>query len=241
MVLDLDLDMNAGAEKRNRHHRRTLRGTGVLYVMRAGIALTGDQGMPMDRAACIALAVHLGDDGAVERLVCEHQDQLYGYAMRLIGNSFDAEEVTQDAFIRACRTLMLRYGPDRCRRLNLRPWLFKITRNLALNRMRERRSKGEDRLSPVDERIVAPGTGNRETGQPLEAVVNRDTLSRALRRLEVESRDLVMLRFIEGLSYDEIAKVTGGSAASARGKVFRALRTLRAYLTEGGYPCVVKQ
>jgi len=195
----------------------------------------------MDNAECIALSVHLGDEGAVERLVRAYQDQLYGYALRLLENSFDAEEVTQDAFIRACRTLTLRYGADRCRQLDLRPWLFRITRNLALNRMRDRRSTGEDRLTAIGEGIAAPAAVDGTTSQQLEILMDRDTLSRALNRLEVASRERVVLRFVEGLSYAEIAKVTGGSPAAARGKVFRTLRRLRTLLTEGGSRCAVKQ
>ncbi len=195
----------------------------------------------MDKAECIALSVHMGDDGAVERLVLAYQDQLYGYALRLLRNPFDAEEVTQDAFIRACRTLTGSYSPDRCQKLEMRPWLFRITRNLALNRMRDRRSAGEGRFSPVDDPAVAKIAQDEVAGQLLESLADQDTLSRALDILEVESRDLVVLRFIEGLSYAEIAKTIGGSAAAARAKVFRALRRLRAFLSEGGSTCAVKQ
>jgi RNA polymerase sigma-70 factor (ECF subfamily) len=195
----------------------------------------------MHKAECIALSVHLGDDGAVERLVRAYQDQLYGYALRLLRNPFDAEEVTQDAFIRACRTLTARYGPDRCRQLEMRPWLFRITRNLALNRMRDRRSAGEGRFSHVDDPAVEDSARDEGASQPFESLADQDALSRALDELEVESRDLVVLRFIEGLSYAEIAKTAGGSEAAARAKVFRALRKLRTLLSEGGSTCDVRQ
>ncbi len=193
----------------------------------------------MDKAECMALSVHLGADGAVERLVRTYQDQLYGYALRLLRNPFDAEEVTQDAFVRACRTLAADYGPERCRQLEMRPWLFRITRNLALNRIRDRRSAGEGRFSPVDDPAVADIPQDDSAGQPFEIL--QDTLSRALDKLEAESRDLVALRFIEGLSYAEIAQATGGSEAAARAKVFRALRRLRVLLSRGGSTCAVKQ
>jgi len=210
----------------------------VLYLMRAA---TAGKGMIMDKPECIALSVHLGDEGAVERLVRAYQDQLYGYALRLLRNPFDADEVTQDAFIRACRTLTASYGPDRCRQLEMRPWLFRITRNLALNRMRDRRSAGEGRFSPVDDPDVANIPQDEGAGQPFQILADQDALSRALDRLETESRDLVVLRFIEGLSYAEIAQATGGSEAAARAKVFRALRRLRVLLSEGGSTCAVKQ
>ncbi len=187
----------------------------------------------MDRPDCIALSVHLGKDGAVEHLVRAFQDQLYGYALRMIGNSFDAEEVTQDAFIRACRTLTLRYGPERCRRLSLRPWLFRITRNLALNRLRARRSRGEDRLPAGGEQVDIQVPADGDADRRLEILADRDNLIRALNHLETASREVVVLRFFEGLSYAEIAGITGDSTAAARGKVFRSLRRLHTLLKEG--------
>jgi RNA polymerase sigma-70 factor (ECF subfamily) len=203
--------------------------------MVAVTAVRGGKRGPMDRPDCIALSVHLGDEGAVEHLVRVYQDQLYGYALRLIGNSFDAEEVTQDTFIRACRTLGLRYGPDRCRRLNLRPWLYRIARNLALNRLRARRSRGEDPLPTGAELSDIPGPADREGSRYLETLADRDNLIRVLNRLESGSREVVVLRFFEGLSYAEIARITGGSTAAARGKVFRTLRRLHTLLNEGAH------
>ena len=227
--------------RRNHSRSRTPGPAGVLYLMKDWTVSKVGKGKPMDKAECIALAVHLGDDGAVERLVRAYQDELYGYALRLLCNPFDAEEVTQDAFIRACRTLTASYGPDRCRQLEMRPWLFRITRNLALNRMRDRRSAGEGRFSSVDVPAVLDIARDEGTSRPFESLADRDALSRALEKLEVESRDLVVLRFFEGLSYAEISKATGGSEAAARAKVFRALRRLRALLSEGGLTCAVKQ
>ena len=189
----------------------------------------------MVRPDGIALSVHLGDDGAVEHLVRAYQDQLYGYALRLIGNPFDAEEVVQDTFLRACRTLGLRYGPDRCRRLNLRPWLFRISRNLALNRLRARRSHAEDPLPTGDRPSDVPVPTDREASRFLETLADRNNLIRALHRLDPASREVVLLRFFEGLSYAEIARITGGSTAAARGKVFRTLRRLHTLLNEGAH------
>src|SRR5512135_2300845 len=143
-------------------------------------------GISMDKTECIALAVHQDDDGAVERLVRAYQDQLYSYALRMLRDSFDAEEVTQDAFIRACRTLTASYDPDRCRHLEMRPWLFRITRNLALNRIRARKSTGEGRFSPVDDPAVADILQDEGAGQPFEILADQDALSRVLEKLEVE-------------------------------------------------------
>src|SRR6187431_3234660 len=71
-------------------------------------------------------------DGTFEALVREHQDRLYSLALRSLGDSRDAEEVTQDAFVRAYRALR-GYDAERTRSLALRPWLSTIVLNLCRN------------------------------------------------------------------------------------------------------------
>jgi RNA polymerase sigma factor (sigma-70 family) len=87
-----------------------------------------------DSDGALALAVRHGRDGALERLVRRHQDELFTYAAGLLRDDADAQEVVQDAFLRAHDALVRRYDDDRCRALRLRPWLFRIVRNVALNR-----------------------------------------------------------------------------------------------------------
>ena len=71
-------------------------------------------------------------DGSFEDLVREHQDRLYALALRYVGNPSDAEELTQDAFVRAYRALE-RYEADRVRHVDLRPWLTTILLNACRN------------------------------------------------------------------------------------------------------------
>jgi RNA polymerase sigma-70 factor (ECF subfamily) len=180
----------------------------------------------------LALAVHMGERSAVEALVRTYQDQLFGYALRLLQDRSDAQEVAQDAFLRAYHALTQQYGAEQCRNLSLRPWLFRITRNLAYNRRRARRAAREEPLPAADDwhtpalRYEAPGT------QGLEALEECARLDRALGRLSRPSREMILLRFIEEMPYAEIALVVGASEASVRGKVFRALRQLRSTLME---------
>jgi RNA polymerase sigma-70 factor (ECF subfamily) len=185
-----------------------------------------------DDSGSLALDVRRARQGAFERLVHVHQDSLFGYALRLVGDTADAQDVTQDALLRAHRALTSVYDEERCRALQLRPWLLRITRNLALNRLRSRRAAREDPL-PVHD-------GYHETAlrspSPDEATLTarerKHELERALAGLGREAREIVQLRFVENLSYAEIAAVAGGSEAAVRGKVFRALARLRAQLTE---------
>src|SRR6266849_145494 len=84
-----------------------------------------------------SLSAHLSVDldGHFEYLVRTYQDRLYGFALRLTGSRQDAEESTQDAFVRAYRSLE-RYPEERRRALRLRPWLYQITLNVVRNRVR---------------------------------------------------------------------------------------------------------
>lgn len=190
----------------------------------------------------LALAVHRNDSGAVECLVTTYQDRLFSYALRLLQDPFDAQEVTQDAFLRACQALTGRYDEKKCGELALQPWLFRITRNLAYSRGSKRRSRKE---------VPLPDQGGGRDGIPsnpaggirdLESSGERKALRTALSSLSLEERELVLLRFLEEMSYAEIATIIGGSDASVRGKVFRALRKLRASIEKNRrQKCAVRQ
>ncbi len=171
----------------------------------------------------LAVAVRAGEDGALERLICLYQDGLYGYALRLLGNEFDAQEAVQDALLRAWHALVSRYDEARCRSLALRPWLFRIARNAALNRRRAR-----NREMPADPAADPPAPDNRN-------VDRNSLLEPALASLTGSERELIALRYFEEMQYPEIATVLGKTDAAVRGGVFRALRKLRNRLNEMGY------
>jgi RNA polymerase sigma-70 factor (ECF subfamily) len=181
----------------------------------------------------LALAVHRREEAAFEELVVTYERGLLDYARRLLGDVEDAQEVVQDAFVRAHRALTRQYDEPRLRDLLLRPWLFRITRNLARNKRRGKRWQVEEPLEPIKETGGAPAT--LAASAPLaEAEVEKrqelERLERALETLPEESRELVVLRFFEEMPYAEIAIALGASEAALRGRVFRALRLLRAAL-----------
>lgn len=179
----------------------------------------------------LALSVHMKADGAVERLVQDYQDQLFSFALRLLRNPLDAQEVIQDVFLRAIKALSTQYNAERCRNLALRPWLFRITRNLAHNKRRSRSSLPEELLEPESDihRAVPSRSGN----PPADLRFDREleALDRALEHLDAASRELVLLRFMDEMPYKDIATAVGATEASARARVFRALRKLRGILS----------
>lgn len=205
----------------------------------AGIAAAGDRVAPArrvdggaapDSAFELALDVRSGRPGALETMIRAHQDALFGYVRAILGDPDEAEEAVQDAFVRAHRALTTKYDEDRTRQLDLRAWLFRIARNVALNRLRSARRAAASALPDGDSwhetalRVVPDGPA------AVEARERSRLLESALGRLEPAERELLQLRFIEGLAYAEITGLAGGTEAAVRGKVFRALQRLRGLL-----------
>lgn len=173
----------------------------------------------------LALAVHRNEPGALERMIDRFEPALYAYAFGILQNTFDAQEVVQDAVLRAHRALTRQYDEARSATLALRPWLFRTVRNLCLNRRRSKTRALEQPLEAFDDGRIGPFVA--EHGSDLERRQDQELLGRAMAALPVEARELIVLRFMEEMSYADIAKTVGGSEAALRGKVFRSLKLLR--------------
>lgn len=180
----------------------------------------------------LAVAVHRNEVGALERMIDRFESALYAYAHGILQNTFDAQEVVQDAMLRAHRALTRQYDEQRCRELALRPWLFRTVRNLSLNKRRSKVRGLEQPLDSFDDGRLGPFV--REHGSELERQQDAQMLRDAMAGLPVEARELIVLRFMEDMSYSEIAKTVGATEASLRGKVFRSLKLLRDALEKRG-------
>ncbi len=193
--------------------------------------MSGEAALKTDN---LAIAVHSNSEGAIEQLVRLYQEALCRYALRLLQDRFAAEEVTQDAFVRAIRALTSQYDVEKCRELDLKPWLYHITRNLAYSRRKLRRFSAEVPLPEPGDAAASVFRSEPNASKALETQERQARMELALSRLKTEARDLVLLRFMEELSYAEIAAVVNTSESSVRGKVFRALQTLRKVLEKMG-------
>lgn len=185
-----------------------------------------------DGGGGLAVAVHRCDPGAFERLIQRFERPLFTYADGILQNAFDAQEVVQDALMRAHKALTRQYDEERCAALALRPWLFRTVRNLSLNKRRSKRSSLEQPLESFDDGRLGPFV--HLEGSELERKEEIELLRRAMSLLPVDARELIVLRFMEEMSYAEIAKTVGASEASLRGKVFRSLKLLRDALEQKG-------
>jgi RNA polymerase sigma factor (sigma-70 family) len=174
------------------------------------------------------LAARLADDldGAFPDVVREVSPGLYSGALRMLGNARDAEEVTQDALVRAYRALQ-GYPKSRIRELRLRGWVWTIAANLCRNRLRSRARRPQrtlDGLDPSD-----PGTGPEGAALSTEA---QSELAALLLDLPWEVRTAIVLKHVVGLTYAEISEALDRPAGTIRSDVSRGLARLRSNLEE---------
>jgi RNA polymerase sigma-70 factor (ECF subfamily) len=160
-----------------------------------------------------------GDRAAFETLVRAHQHRVYGVALRMLGDAAEAEDVAQEAFLRAHRALPGFRGEAR-----VSTWLYAITARLCLTRLgggeRRRRQDGEALLAGVVD--TAPGPDRALERDELE-----EALHRAIAGLPEDRRIVVLLRDVEGLDYQEIAEILDVPIGTVRSRLHRARLDLK--------------
>ncbi len=152
------------------------------------------------------------------RLVDEYQDALYRFGLRLCGNSQDAEEIAQEAFVRAYRWLA-GHRPEEG--FQMRPWLYRVALNVFRNRVR----KPALATIAVDAANVVAGA--EEPDLAAEAAETRQELAEKLAELPLRYREAIVLRHIEDLSYPDIAAVLKRPEGTIKSDVHRGLALLR--------------
>jgi RNA polymerase sigma-70 factor (ECF subfamily) len=166
-------------------------------------------------------------DASFEALVRAHADRCYAIALRVLGNSHDAEEVAQDALVRAYRALT-GYPTERIRDLRLRPWLATIVVNLCRNRTR-RHTTPSTPLEPLVEVGLEPAAARAdEPARIADRAVDREHLAALLATLPDRYRIPVVLRHVDDLSYAELSEVLGRPEGTIKAQVSRGLAILRA-------------
>lgn len=172
---------------------------------------------------CMELVERLSSDldGAFMELVGTHGDLVYGVALRVVKRPAEAEDVAQEAFVRAYRALS-RYPAARIRELRLRPWLARIALNQARNAVRARRDEAE-----LDRTSESRAVDGREPVSLAERREERRFWLALLEGLPPRYALAVALRHVEGLSYAELAQTLDRPLGSVKSDVHRGVRLLR--------------
>lgn len=172
-----------------------------------------------------------GDEAAFNEMVGRYWDRIYGMVHQLLRNQQDAEEVTQDAFIRAHRGLAQFRGEAA-----FSTWLYQIATNLARNRYwywwRRKRDKtvsfdqpvGDDNDTPLSEVF------STEMETPGDITVTQelvDQIAVSMEKISAKHREILILRNVKNLAYEEIADVLKISVGTVKSRIARARESLR--------------
>ena len=170
-----------------------------------------------------------GDLASFNLLVERYQNDVYNLALRMTSSPHTAEDVAQDTFISAFRNI------ERFREGNFRAWLLRIASNASLDELRRRKRKGGYSL---DEMMDAPDSTFevQEEGRGPEAEAEAKELEAliqsGLSTLPEDQRLAIVLRDIQGLSYEEVAEAMKSSVGTVKSRISRGRSRLRDYLRQ---------
>lgn len=179
-------------------------------------------------------ACRCGDTAAFEQLVLRYQRSLYNIALRISGNEADAAEIVQEAFLNAWRKIGEFRGEAR-----FSTWLTSIAINLARNRwqqIRQRRVREESLDCPEPSevhRAVQVQADQPSALELLERTQLRELLERCISALDQGFREVLVLRDMRELAYDEVAQALGLREGTVKSRLFRARAAVKECLSKG--------
>lgn len=174
-----------------------------------------------------------GNTDDFEILVKEYEKNVYNLALRMTGDPDDAYDMSQEAFVKAYNSLKsFRFESK------FSVWLYRIVSNVCLDYMRSRKRRAADSLSVEDDegeesQLDIPD----DTASPeslLERKLTIEAVQRGLMSLGEEQRKILLMREIEGLSYEEIGEALALESGTVKSRIFRARKKLCAFLVSDG-------
>ncbi len=179
-----------------------------------------------------------GDVNAFETLVLSYEKNVYNLALRMVMNSEDASDMAQEALIRAYNSLASFRGESK-----FSVWLYRIVSNVCLDFLRSRSRHPTVSLSVENDEGEETELDIPDESQSPEALLERrltrDSVRRGLDALSEEYRQILLLREIQGLSYDEIAETLSMELGTVKSRIFRARKKLCDFLLrDGNIPAV---
>ncbi len=177
--------------------------------------------------------VQRGDVNAFEPLMAAYEKNVYNLALRMTGNAQDAEDMTQEAFLKAYSSLDSFRGDSK-----FSVWLYRIVSNVCLDHLRRKSRRPAVSLSMEDDegedvQLDLPDT-SQSPEELLEKKLTREAVQRGLAQLPEDARQILLLREIQGLSYEEIGRVLELDPGTVKSRIFRARKRLCAFLLQDG-------
>ncbi len=193
----------------------------------------GGNDMTREEEQAIVRRVQDGDVNAFGDLVAAYEKNVYNLALRMTGSAQDAEDMAQEAFLKAYSSLAGFRGESK-----FSVWLYRIVSNVCLDFLRKKGKRQTVSLSAEDEDGEDVVLDVPDTAQSPEALLEkkltRDAVRRGLASLPEDARQILLLREIQGLSYEEIGETLGLEAGTVKSRIFRARKKLCAFLLDDG-------
>lgn len=165
-----------------------------------------------------------GSEAAATAFVRKHQNFVFSTALRYLQSYEDADDASQEVFIRALRNLDKFRGES-----NVRTWLYRITANVSANMRRKRKMLNFMRLDFSDEGEIDFGTDEDTPYARIEKKEREEALLAVLLKLPEKQRETFSLRYFEQLSYEEISKILGTTVGGLKANYYHAVKKI----TEG--------
>lgn len=183
----------------------------------------------MDEQKLISLASR-GDQFAFEQLLDHYQKPVYHQALRLVGNPEDAADVTQEVFIKVWKHLPSFRGES-----SFSTWLYRLTDNAALDLIRrEKKRRGDSSLDDEEGALPLPADPAPTPHQAIEQKELHQAVAEGLAQLSEEHRQVLVMREINGLSYEQIGSILDLSPGTVKSRIARARISLAKFLQKTG-------
>lgn len=177
-------------------------------------------------ATTLVEAAKAGDRGAFAALVTRYRKRIFALALHITGSASEADDITQDVFLKAYRAL-----PEFEGRSQFFTWVYRMTVNRSLNVRRDRARRGEDALDDPRLELAVAVDSRSDPGREAELRQRYARLLRALDALPVDMRTTVILVSLQGLAYGEVAVVQKISEGTVAWRMHEARRRLHDAMT----------
>jgi len=181
--------------------------------------------MQRDDDRLVDLALN-GDARAFELLMEKHESKMYAVALRMCKNREDAQDCLQDAMLRIYKALPTFKGQS-----SFSTWAYRITMNTCLDDLRRKKVRQASSLDQMLEVGWAPVDDNNTAERHLENSELKRNLSKAIQTLPEEMRAAVVLRDVQGFSYEEIANMLSTNVGTVKSRISRGREKLREILS----------
>ena len=189
--------------------------------------------MTREQELAVIRRVQRGDTDAFEALVAAYEKNVFNVALQMTGNREDAQDMTQEAFLKAYSSLSSFRGDSK-----FSSWLYRIVSNVCLDFKRRQGRRPSSALTVEDdegENIQLDIADESQSPEALlERKMTREAVRAGLQQLPDEQRQILLLREIQGLSYEEIGEAMGLEAGTVKSRIFRARKKLCAFLLKDG-------